>query len=140
MVVWNNENVCMRSMIFERGKFHVFITTDVAARGIDFPNITHVINYDFPTNKENYVHRIGRTASNGKRGKTISFLSNTEGKMKEAVEQYAQIDIPYCEAANVADAANKAKFISRQKEKVKLKEEKRSSISKIHYETYHWWR
>ncbi len=115
---------------FRKGKFHVFITTDVAARGIDFPNITHVINYDFPTNKENYVHRIGRTARNGKSGKAISFLSNTEGRMKEAVEQYAQIDIPYCEVVNVADAANKAKFISRQKEKITLKEEKGAVFQK----------
>ncbi len=120
---------------FRKGKFHVFITTDVAARGIDFPNITHVINYDFPTNKENYVHRIGRTARNGKSGKAISFLSNTEGKMKEAVEQYAQIEIPYCETTPTGNAANKAKFISRQKEKIKLKEEKgavfQSSIMKL---------
>ncbi|MDD3797365.1 MAG: GNAT family N-acetyltransferase, partial [Lachnospiraceae bacterium] len=53
---------------FRKGIYHYLITTDVAARGIDFPDITHVFNYDFPTKKENYVHRIGRTARNGRTG------------------------------------------------------------------------
>ena len=59
---------------FRRGGFRFLIATDVAARGIDFEDITHVINYDFPTGRETYVHRIGRTGRNGKTGRAISLV------------------------------------------------------------------
>ena len=110
---------------FRQGKFHYFITTDVAARGIDFPDITHVINYDFPTNRENYVHRIGRTARNGKTGKAISFIQKSEDRMKKAVEEYAGITIIMLEAPSREEAEEgKAEFFYKQKEKVVLKEGK----------------
>lgn len=57
---------------FRRGQFRYLIATDVAARGIDITNITHVINYDIPLEKESYVHRTGRTGRAGKTGKAIS--------------------------------------------------------------------
>ncbi|MEK1831563.1 C-terminal helicase domain-containing protein [Priestia megaterium] len=50
-------------------KFRYLVATDVAARGIDIDNITHVINYDLPLEKESYVHRTGRTGRAGKKGK-----------------------------------------------------------------------
>lgn len=56
---------------FRRGGFRFLIATDVAARGIDFVEISHVVNYDFPTGKETYVHRIGRTGRNGKAGGNV---------------------------------------------------------------------
>ena len=52
---------------FATGKVRILVATDIAARGIDVPNITHVINYELPDDPENYVHRIGRTARNGAR-------------------------------------------------------------------------
>ena len=57
---------------FKRGKFRYLVATDVAARGIDIDNITHVINYDLPLEKESYVHRTGRTGRAGKTGKAIT--------------------------------------------------------------------
>ena len=58
---------------FKRGRFRVLVATDVAARGLDVDDITHVINYDLPVEAETYVHRIGRTARAGADGDAISF-------------------------------------------------------------------
>jgi len=58
---------------FKRGNFRVLVATDVAARGLDVDDITHVINYDLPMEAETYVHRIGRTARAGADGDAISF-------------------------------------------------------------------
>ena len=63
---------------FRRGQFRYLIATDVAARGIDITNITHVINYDIPLEKESYVHRTGRTDAQAKRVKRL--LRHTKGR------------------------------------------------------------
>jgi len=56
---------------FKSGRIQVLVATDIAARGIDVDDITHIINYDLPNEPENYVHRIGRTARAGARGVAI---------------------------------------------------------------------
>ena len=73
---------------FRRGGFRFLIATDVAARGIDFEEISHVVNYDFPAGKETYVHRIGRTGRNGKRGTAVSLVTEQERRMLAQVEKY----------------------------------------------------
>lgn len=73
---------------FRRGGFRYLIATDVAARGVDFEDITHVINYDFPTGRETYVHRIGRTGRNGRTGTAVSILCEEDKKMLKMVEEY----------------------------------------------------
>lgn len=73
---------------FRTGGFRYLIATDVAARGVDFDDITHVINYDLPTSKETYVHRIGRTGRNGKSGKAISFIQEGESRMLASIEAF----------------------------------------------------
>jgi len=60
--------------LFKRNTSQVLVATDVAARGIDVSDITHVINYDIPTTYEDYVHRIGRTGRGGKRGRALTFV------------------------------------------------------------------
>jgi len=60
---------------FKSGRYRVLIATDIVARGIDVEGITHVINFDIPTNAEDYVHRIGRTARAGMKGTAVSFLT-----------------------------------------------------------------
>lgn len=59
---------------FKKNRVQVLVATDVAARGIDVDDISHVINYDIPTTYEDYVHRIGRTGRAGKRGKALTFI------------------------------------------------------------------
>ena len=63
---------------FRTGKLHVLVATDVAARGIDVDGISHVINYDVPTDPESYVHRIGRTGRAGATGIALSFCDSSE--------------------------------------------------------------
>ncbi len=60
---------------FRAGKFNVLVATDVAARGLDIPAISHVVNYDLPSSSEDYVHRIGRTGRAGRKGVAYSFVS-----------------------------------------------------------------
>lgn len=78
---------------FKRGEFRYLVATDVAARGIDIDNITHVINYDLPLEKESYVHRVGRTGRAGKRGKAITFVTPYEDKFLKDIEAYIGFEI-----------------------------------------------
>lgn len=59
---------------FKRSEIQVLIATDVAARGLDIPNVSHVINYDLPESYENYIHRIGRTGRADKKGVALTFI------------------------------------------------------------------
>jgi len=61
------------------------VATDVASRGIHVDDISHVINYDFPLNIEDYVHRIGRTGRVGKKGTAISFFTKDDAKRTQAL-------------------------------------------------------
>jgi len=63
---------------FRRKKFMFLVATDVAARGLDIDDVSHIFNYDLPKDRENYIHRIGRTARAGKSGKAISFVTHGE--------------------------------------------------------------
>jgi ATP-dependent RNA helicase DDX41 len=62
---------------FKAGEVHVLVATDVAAKGLDFPDIQHVINFDMPEEIENYIHRIGRTGRCGKTGVATTFINGT---------------------------------------------------------------
>jgi ATP-dependent RNA helicase RhlE len=73
---------------FRDGDNKILITTDVAARGIDIPNVDMVINYDIPDLPENYVHRCGRTGRGNKRGQALSFCSADEVTLLEDIEKY----------------------------------------------------
>jgi ATP-dependent RNA helicase len=79
---------------FRQGKSRVLITTDVWARGIDVQQISTVINYDLPLDRENYIHRIGRSGRFGRKGVAINFVKNDEIKILRDIEQYysTQID------------------------------------------------
>ncbi len=71
---------------FDEGKNRILLATDVMARGLDFDNVTHVINFDTPDFPENYMHRIGRTGRAEKEGKTILFSTEKEQESKEKIE------------------------------------------------------
>ena len=73
---------------FRRGAVRVLVATDIAARGIDINDITHIINYDLPNEPETYVHRIGRTARAGADGNAISFCSAAERSFLHAIERF----------------------------------------------------
>ncbi len=79
---------------FKRGASRVLVATDIAARGIDVEEITHVVNYDMPDVPENYVHRIGRTARAGASGTAIAFCAPDEREELAAVERLIRMRIP----------------------------------------------
>lgn len=72
----------------------VLIATDVSARGIDLPGITHVVNYDMPDHPENYIHRIGRTGRGFAKGQAVSFCSPEEVEKLEQIEELLEMKIP----------------------------------------------
>jgi ATP-dependent RNA helicase DeaD len=87
------------------GKLDILVATDVAARGLDVERISHVINFDIPTDTESYVHRIGRTGRAGRSGDAISFITPREryllGHIEKATRQQpAQMQLPTTEDVN----------------------------------------
>ncbi|MGG3468451.1 DEAD/DEAH box helicase [Neobacillus pocheonensis] len=92
---------------FKMGNFRYLVATDVAARGIDIDNVTLVINYDVPMEKESYVHRTGRTGRAGNIGKAITFATPYEGKFVKAIERYIGFEIPIMDAPKPHEVAGK---------------------------------
>jgi translation initiation factor 4A len=72
---------------FRTGSTRVLITTDLLARGIDVQQVSLVINYDLPTNRENYIHRIGRGGRFGRKGVAINFVTNHDVAMLRDIER-----------------------------------------------------
>lgn len=77
-----------------RKQVRILVATDVAARGIDVPGITHVINYDLPKFSEDYVHRIGRTGRAGRHGVAISLVNHSEANQVRRIERFTKQPIP----------------------------------------------
>ncbi len=80
---------------FRDGTFQFLIATDVAARGLDIPDVSHVINYDIPEHAEDYVHRVGRTARMGKDGWAATFVCEDDGPWLTAIEKLINKEIEY---------------------------------------------
>ena len=78
---------------FKRKKFNILIATDVAARGIDINNLTHVINFSIPQEAESYIHRIGRTGRAGKTGTAITFVTPSEYRKLTFIQKLTNTEI-----------------------------------------------
>ncbi|MDA1678490.1 ATP-dependent RNA helicase DbpA [Bacillus cereus group sp. TH152-1LC] len=116
---------------FRKGKFRYLVATDVAARGIDIDNITHVINYDIPLEKESYVHRTGRTGRAGNNGKAITFITPYENRFLEEIEEYIGFEIPK-ELAPSKEEVIKKKAVFEEKIYAKpiIKKDKSADLNK----------
>jgi len=79
---------------FKSGKYRALVATDVASRGIDVSGIELVVNYDLPTNTEDYVHRIGRTGRAGHSGRSVSFATLDQQKDVKNIERLIKTDLP----------------------------------------------
>jgi ATP-dependent RNA helicase RhlE len=79
---------------FKAKKIRVLVATDIAARGIDIDELTHVINFDLPDVPETYIHRMGRTGRAGLGGVAISFCSEEETKLLQDIQRHIKMQIP----------------------------------------------
>ena len=79
---------------FRTGSLQFLVASDVAARGLDIPSVSHVYNFDVPTNAEDYVHRIGRTGRAGRNGKALMISTPRDEKNFKAIEKLIQLEIP----------------------------------------------
>ena len=85
---------------FKSGKYEVMVATDIAARGIDVEDISHVINYDVPQHPEDYVHRIGRTGRALKVGDAFTLITTEESEHVNAIERFVGQKIPRLKLEN----------------------------------------
>ena len=86
------QNVRMETLDnFRSGELKLLVASDVAARGLDIPNVSHVLNYDVPTHSEDYVHRIGRTGRAGRKGDTVMFVTDNDDKYYKAILKLIQL-------------------------------------------------
>jgi ATP-dependent RNA helicase DeaD len=88
---------------FKTGQTELLIATDVAARGLDIPQVSHVINYDLPSSAEVYVHRIGRTGRAGREGAAITILDPREQRLLRSIEQHTKAQVIVVPVPSVAD-------------------------------------
>jgi ATP-dependent RNA helicase RhlE len=92
------QNARVRALdAFRGGRARVLVATDIAARGIDVPGVSHVINYELPNEPESYVHRIGRTARAGAGGAAIAFCDPSERSYLKAIERLTRVSVPVAE-------------------------------------------
>ena len=84
---------------FRSGSLRILVATNLAARGLDIPAVSHVINYDMPGNLEEYVHRIGRTARMGRPGTAITFVSEWDFDVLDVIRKHVGSDLERAELA-----------------------------------------
>ena len=94
---------------FRNNEITYLIASDVAARGLDIPEVSHVFNFDVPTHAEDYVHRIGRTGRAGREGQAFTMVAKEEGKYWKAIEALIKKEVPYFELSAEAEAAVEAR-------------------------------
>ncbi len=88
---------------FRAGELDVLVATDVAARGLDIPHVSHVVNFDVPSNPDAYVHRIGRTGRAGREGVAITMVEPREHRLLANIERAAKVRLQVSQVPTVAD-------------------------------------
>lgn len=103
---------------FKKQTSNILVATDVASRGIDIQNLTHVINYSLPQDPESYVHRIGRTGRAGRQGNAITFITPSEYRKLQFIRRKTQTDIRKAKLPGIKDiiVAKKLRIKSRLNE------------------------
>lgn len=98
-------------LAFRKRRLNILVATDVAARGIDISELTHVINYSLPQNPESYVHRIGRTGRAGKEGIAVTFISHSEFRKLMAIQRTVKTNIKRGELPGIDDIHEKKRAV-----------------------------
>ncbi len=116
---------------FRRNDLKVLVASDLAARGLDVDNITHVVNYDLPEDPEVYVHRVGRTARAGRGGEAWSFVSGDEGALLNNIERLANVEIPRREYPDFEPGPVPADVTEQRRRDLRKQEEHRVVHSRV---------
>jgi len=123
-----------RNSVMEKlrgGKLSVLVASDLAARGLDVDDITHVINYDVPEDPEVYVHRIGRTARAGRRGHAWTFVLPDQGDLLTQIEHLTNVEITRLEYDDFDPGEPPADIRAERKKKVQSKERAEKMVSRL---------
>ncbi|HKW20542.1 MAG TPA: DEAD/DEAH box helicase [Ktedonobacterales bacterium] len=99
---------------FRAGRTQVLVATDVAARGLDIPDVSHIINYDLPLDAESYVHRIGRTGRAGRSGEAITLVTPRERRQLRLIEQGIHRNLERLRLPTPADVAARRRMAFRE--------------------------
>lgn len=126
---------------FRSGKLRYLVATDVAARGIDIDNVTHVINYDVPFEKESYTHRTGRTGRAGKTGLALTMVSDQDQRRWQEVRDYAfddsqeltEVSAPNERLVKRSKTAFEKKIQTRVAPKIARNKELNKDITKVYF-------
>ena len=126
---------------FRSGKLRYLVATDVASRGIDIENVTHVINYDVPFEKESFTHRTGRTGRAGKTGLALTLVSNQDKGRWQEIREYTfedsyeltEVFAPNERAVNRAKPAFEKKIQTRVTPKIARNKELNKDITKVYF-------
>ncbi|RJX32767.1 MAG: DEAD/DEAH box helicase [Oxalobacter sp.] len=119
-----------------RGHVKILVATDVAARGLDVPTITHVVNYDLPKFAEDYVHRIGRTGRAGRNGLAISLVNHAEGQNVKRIERFTKQLIPVNVIEGLEPKKSPASRGARKSDDWKPGDKRRSNAQKPSQRTF----
>ncbi|SER85616.1 DEAD/DEAH box helicase [Salipaludibacillus aurantiacus] len=115
---------------FKRGEFRYLIATNVAARGIDIEDISLVINYDMPYEKESYVHRTGRTGRAGKKGKAVTFYTEEESPGIGEIERFTGLSInTACPPSEAEVTKHRQAFAAKMSKQAPLKKDKSAQLN-----------
>jgi superfamily II DNA/RNA helicase len=90
---------------FRKGNLRLLVASDVAARGLDIPAVSHIFNFDVPTHSEDYVHRIGRTGRAGRSGAALTIVTKSEAKYIHAIEKLIGKSIEWAAEPEIAKSA-----------------------------------
>lgn len=123
---------------FRQGRFRYLVATDVAARGIDIENVTHVVNFDVPVEKESFIHRTGRTGRAGKTGMALTLVTPREEKWWNEVKDYAgqtviEISLPTARLIQSHKSAFEKKLQERPPLKQVRSKELNRGITKVYF-------
>ena len=112
---------------FYNNKINILIATDIIGRGLDFPNVDLIINYDIPNSKEDYIHRIGRSGRMGNKGMSISFIDDLNNLvLKDIILLLNKNDIEIPNWMKNIDINNNENYVNLKKKKKKKKKKERS--------------
>lgn len=123
---------------FKEGRFRYLVATDVAARGIDVDNVTHVVNYDVPVEKESFIHRTGRTGRAGKTGIALTLVTKKELSWWKEIQQYVEqeieeVPVPNARLIKRSQRAFEEKIAKRPMLKKPREKELNKNITKVYF-------